>query len=237
MTQRKLTILFLAVGCLALLASAQGKPDDAKYDVPELEAFHEVIYPIWHTAYPKKDAVALRRFVPEVDRLAEAVGNARLPGILKERQDKWAAGLALFRKAVEGYDRAARGQSDQALLDAAEELHTDYEKLVRIVRPLPPEVMDFHGSLYVIYHTLLPAKDWAAIRAAVPGLAAQAEALGRAILSKRFEGRKEKYEAAAAALLASVKSLGAVPPGRDADLGPAVARVHSRYQDLERVFD
>ncbi len=229
--------LGLSVLCLALLVQAQTPAQDAQYSVPALEAFHEVIYPIWHTAYPQKDMAMLRKLVPEIDRLAKGVADAKLPGILAERQDKWTAGLAVFEKSVRDYDAAAKGANDQALLDAAEALHANYERLVRIVRPVPPEVMEFHSALYVIYHKHLPGKDAPAVRAAVPDLLTKAEAVNKAVLSRRFEALKDKYAAAAAALLDAVRALAAVPAADDAGLGPAVEKVHARYQDLEKVFD
>lgn len=234
---KRLIGLGLSLACLAVLVQAQTPAEDSQYSVPALEAFHEVIYPLWHTAYPQKDMALLRKLVPDIDRLAKGVVEAKLPGILAERQARWAAGLAVFEKSVADYDSAAKGTNDQALLDAAEALHSNYEKMVRIVRPLPPEVMDFHSSLYVIYHKHHPAKDAPAIRAAVPDLLTKAEAVNKAVLSRRFESLKDKYAVAAAALLESVKALAAVPAADDAGLGPAVEKVHTRYQDLEKVFD
>ena len=222
---------------LAAPAVAVNLAQETESSVPELSAFHEVIYPIWHTAYPQKDAAALKGFVPEVDRLAKAVLEAKLPGILKDREDKWNTGLAAFKKTVEDYDRTAAAGSDQDLLDAAEALHSGYETLVRIVRPVPPEVMDFHRSLYVLYHTYLPDKDHSQIRAIAQVLLIKAGTLVQAVLSKRFESKKDKFQAAAGELLEAVKALAAVPEGNNAGLAPAVEKVHSRYQDLEKVFD
>jgi hypothetical protein len=232
----------LLIGVLILswvmpIAFAQEKQDETQYAVPELDAFHDIIYPIWHTAYPLKDMAALKGFVPEVDRMAKAILEAKLPGILKDREDKWNTGLAAFKKTVEDYARAAAAGSDQALLAAAEALHSGYEMLVRIVRPVPPEVMDFHRSLYVLYHTYLPNKDHSQIRAVASVLLIKAETLAKAVLSKRFESRKDKFQAAAGELLEAVKALTAVPDGSDAGLAPAVEKVHSRYQNLEKVFD
>ena len=54
----KRMIAFAAVFCLIalpLLAHAQEKSHETKSEIPQLTAFHEVIYEIWHTAYPAKD--------------------------------------------------------------------------------------------------------------------------------------------------------------------------------------
>jgi hypothetical protein len=62
-------LLALMVG-LGLASAAQDMAKETKSEVPELTAFHEVIYPIWHTAYPDKDVKALRGFVPQINELA-----------------------------------------------------------------------------------------------------------------------------------------------------------------------
>jgi hypothetical protein len=237
MNNRILIRVVLMVGCLGLLVSAQAQTDETQYSVPALEAMHEVIYPIWHTAYPAKDVAALRGFVPEINRLAAALFTAKLPGILQDRQAKWSDGLAAFKKSVEAYGLAAESKVDQDLLNAAEAFHSSYEMLVRIIRPVPQEVMDFHRVLYVIYHTDLPAKDYRRIRASAAELQAKADSVLKANLSRRFESKKDAFQSAAAALLKSVQDLAAVAPGNDAALASAVEAMHSRYKDLEKVFD
>ena len=51
-------------------------------NVPELIEFHDVIYLIWHEAYPDKDYEALRNFVNDVNEYANKLYDAQLPGIL-----------------------------------------------------------------------------------------------------------------------------------------------------------
>jgi len=236
--RRKLMIGALAILCgLGLILSAQTRTDETQYSVPELEAFHDIIYPMWHTAYPGKDLAALKGFVPEIDRMSKAILAAALPGILRESRDDWDKALPNFRKAVEDYDRAAAGEDGQALLDAAEALHSAYEMLVRVTRPLPKEVMEFHQSLYVVYHTDLPNKGFAKIRAEGAVLLTKAEAVVGLKLSQRFESKKAEFDSAAAALLESVKALTAVAAGNDAGLAQAVEAVHGRYGALQKVFE
>jgi len=229
--------LVLTLGVLGVMLSAQTITEEARYGVPELEAMHEVIYPIWHTAYPQKDLAALRGFVPEIEKLARAVAEAKLPGILREAQDEWDKALPDFKKTVEAYTAAAAAPDGPALLSAAEALHSAYEMLNRVVRPQPREVMEFHEALYVVYHTHFPNKDYAAIRAAGAGLLTKAEAVVTAKLSKRFEPKKDAYQPAAAALLDSVKALLAVAPDNDEGLKQAVETMHGRYAELQKIFE
>ncbi|MGZ5454957.1 MAG: hypothetical protein ACXWHJ_12065, partial [Candidatus Aminicenantales bacterium] len=102
---RSWTIAFVLLAAAAVPAMAQ----ETESAVPELSAFHEVIYPIWHTAYPDKDIAMLKSLVPQVNELAGKVYAAKLPGILRDKQVKYDAGLAEFRASVEAYNAAAKG--------------------------------------------------------------------------------------------------------------------------------
>ncbi len=228
-----------ALWALALVAAAPaiaaGPAQETVSSVPELSAFHEVIYPIWHTAYPEKDYASLRKYAPEVRSGAEKIYAARLPGILHERQAKWDQGVAELRSSVDAYLAAAAGTDDAALLAAAETLHSRYEMLVRAIRPVLKEVDDFHKVLYVIYHKYLPEKEFVKIKEASGDLAARAEAVTKATLPKRLEPKTEAFRQAAADLSEAAKALAAAPP--DASMAAAVEAVHTKYQALEKVFE
>jgi hypothetical protein len=230
---------FLAIALvLAAAAAVPALAQETESTVPALAAFHEVIYPIWHTAYPEKDVAMLKSLVPQVNELAANVYAAKLPGILRDKQAKYDAGLAEFRRAVDAYGAAAEGADEKALLDAAEALHARYEGLVRILRPVLKEMDDFHKVLYVVYHTHLPGKDWAAVRAAAPDLKSKAEVVAGATLPARLQAKSEAFAKAAGELVqaaAALADLGADAAG--AAVEDAVQKLHSRYQDLEKIFD
>jgi len=229
-----LAALLSITPCFALSAQTQ----ETESTVPELSAFHEIIYPIWHTAYPDKDYAALRSYVPEVKRLAEAIYAAKLPGILHEKQAKWDQALAELRKSVDAYAAAAAGTDDAALLDAAEALHRRYEMMVRTIRPVLQEVDEFHKVLYVVYHKDLPARDFAKIAGTSADLVIKAEAITKAALPKRLESKAPAFGTAAQELLAAAKALAEtakVGPGEA--IAAAVETLHSKYQGLEKVFD
>ena len=229
-------IFACAVGASAFAAGQESRETESA--VPELEAMHEVIYPIWHDAYPNKDAAALRGFVGEVERLAAGVIAADLPGILRDKEAKWKAGLDEFRKAVESYKSGAAGSDDQALLDAAEALHMRYEMLVRTIRPVLKEVDAFHKVLYVVYHKYLPDQKYGEIRTVASDLVAKAEAVTKATLSKRLEPRTAAFQEAAGKLLAAARALeAACAAGEGPAVEKAVEALHSSYQALELVFN
>ncbi len=224
----------------ALLAVAAGPvpAQETEGTVPEIAAFHEVIYPIWHTAYPDKDIAMLKSLAPQVNELAAKIFAAKLPGILRDKQAKYDAGLAEFRVSVEAYNAAAKGSDDKAMLDAAELLHAKYEKLVRTLQPVLKEMEEFHKVLYVVYHTDLPAKNWEAVRAAAPDLKAKAEAVTAAKLSTRLQPKAEAFAKASGELVKAATALAGLDPKADgAAVEQAVQKLHSRYQDLEKIFD
>ena len=180
----------------------------------------------------------LKSLVPQVNELAEKVFAAKLPGILRDKQAKYDAGLAEFRKSVEAYNAAAKGSDDKALLDAAEALHAKYEGLVRTIRPVLAEMDAFHKVLYVVYHTDLPAKNWEAVRAAAPDLKAKAEAIVLAKLSARLEPKAAAFAKASGDLVKAAEVLAGLGAKADgAAVEQAVQKLHSRYQDLEKIFD
>jgi hypothetical protein len=242
MTKRLCGVIFAIVALAVLAGFAQEKAAGAETQssVPELEAFHEIIYPIWHTAYPEKDIAALKGFVPRINELAGKIYAAELPGILREKEGKWNAGIAEFKKSVDAYEAAAKGADDRALLDAAEALHMRYEMLVRAIRPVLPEMDAFHKVLYVVYHTDLPGKKWEDVRSASPDLRAKAEAIAKAQLPKRLEPKAAAFQEAAAALVDAASGLEKLSQGGGGDaesLDRAVVKVHTKYQDLEKIFE
>lgn len=242
MTSRShiLTVLFiiLFLGAIPLPSAAHFQTEETESWVEELGDFHEIIYPIWHTAYPEKDYEALRGYVPEVNRLAKNLFDAQLPGILRDKKSKWDDGLEQMKKAVEDFNKAAEGEDDQALLDAAETLHAKFEMMVRIIRPVLKEIDEFHKVLYVVYHKYLPDKEFDSVRSVADDFIQKAEAITKAELSSRLEAKAEEFSAAAQALYEASKKLKAACMEEDGEaIEKAVEFLHTKYQELEKIFD
>ena len=230
-----LILLFYPI-CLSASISIQTEETESR--VEELSEFHEIIYPIWHTAYPEKDYAALREYVPEVNRLAKNVFNAKLPGILRDKKAKWDEGLEQLKKAVEDYNKAAAGEDNQALLDAAEVLHAKFEMLIRLIRPVLKEIDDFHKVLYIVYHKYLPNKEYANIRSVSDDMIRKAEAVTKAKLPSRLEAKTDEFSSAAQELLDASKKLKATCLTENTGLiEKAVDFLHTKYQNLEKIFD
>lgn len=220
------------------LVAQEDYSDETDSSVPELAKFHEVMYPIWHTAYPEKDFTALRNFEEEVSALAQKIYDAKLPGILRDKEAKWQKGVADFKNSIEAYSKACTGEDDQLLLDATEEMHTKYEMLVRTIRPVAKEVDAFHKVLYVIYHKFLPDKKYDKIKDIGEELKLKSEAMLNAKLSKRLEPKTEAYQEAVKNLLESIDKLNDVLKTEDSKaIDDAVESMHTKYVNVEKIFD
>lgn len=217
-----------------LIAQEEECEDETNTNIKALVEFHEIIYPIWHTAYPSKDIEALKSYVEEVNQKAEMIYSVKLPGILHEKEAKWKIGVEEFKNAVNKYNEAAQGSDDQALLDAAEELHAKYENLVRIIRPIVKELDEFHKVLYVIYHKYLPDKKWNDIRNQCNSLKEKSQKVIEAKLPKKLESKSEQYKKLADELIKSVDKL---CKAKDKDMEKAVEDMHSKYEALQDLFE
>src|SRR5512147_1650551 len=111
---------------IAVCGYAQQKPAEATASVPALDSFHEVIFKIWHEAWPKKDAAMLRQLLPDVRQGIAAVASAQLPGILREKKAAWNEGIEKLRAVGSEYAAAVEAKDDARLLAAAESLHSRF---------------------------------------------------------------------------------------------------------------
>jgi hypothetical protein len=209
--------------------------------VPELFEFHDIIYEIWHNAYPAKDIKALKAFVPQIKEGMKKINNAKLPGILREKEDKWKNQLKEFSNSAENYYKAAEGNNDNAMLEAAEKLHFNFEMTMRVLRPVFKEIDDYHVTLYIIYHKLYPEKKYNEIAGEMDNLIIKADAitkLPKEKLNKRLGNKVTSFDLAAKELYKATVNLKEVLKGNDSKKkDEAILNMHSMYQKLDSVFN
>lgn len=238
---KKLFILMFAVlSFITLNVNAQHSIDSTEItsNVPELSEFHDVIYVIWHEAYPAKDIAALKGMVDKIKPYMEKINNAKLPGIMQDKNAKWQEGLKVLNASAESYYKIAEGSDDQAMLDAAEKLHADYEMMVRILRPVNKEVDSYHKDLYVIFHKFYPTKDYKSIEGLIDGMITKAEACINSKLPKRLEAKADEYQKLTKELVEKTVALkNALKTNDGTVIDKAIDDMHSKYQDVEKLFD
>lgn len=233
-----MVILFLLAISFALQAQDEIKPSETSWDVPELFAFHDVIYQIWHTAFPNKDIDMLKGLKNDVNTGAEKIFNVKLSGILRDKEDKWKEGVEKLRSSVEFFNQSAEGGDDQAMLNAAEVLHSDYEMLVRSIKPMSKEIDDYHQTLYMIYHYYYPEKDYFNLKAASSELHRKAGLIKSSDIPRRAVNKKDEYLSLVENLdKATEKFMIAMKNDELEKIDDLVENVHTKYQALEHLFD
>jgi hypothetical protein len=242
MKKFNLFLCLISMVFISQFSFSQVKIDSSEItsSVPELTNFHEMIIPIWHTAYPAKDINALKGYVPRIKTSMEALNKATLPGILKDKENLWKNQLQQLNVAADNYYKAAGGNDDDAMLSAAEDLHHNFEMMNRVIRPAMKEMDDYHQILYIIYHKLYPDKKYDEIAGLMDSLVESADAIRNyplEKLKKRLGDNTVKFEPAATDLYNATVALKEVLSGNDlAKKSEAVQIMHSRYQNLEAVF-
>ena len=227
--------LVTALG-LAGPRATPGKPPDAeaRSEVPALTALHEVIFPLWHEAWPKKDYGMMKDLLPQARVGVAKVAEARLPGILRDKQAAWDQGLAGLKEALARYEAAAASGSEQGLRDAVEALHSRYEGLVRVTRPAMKELDAFHVALYRVYHHELAGQAGPAVAVSAGEMAEACRVLAVAPVPKRFASREAALRPEIATLCAKSDLLKAATTGTDRKAtAEAVEAVHSQYEKVE----
>jgi hypothetical protein len=211
---------------------------ETKAAVPALTNFHTVIYQLWHVAWPQKDHERLGKLLPDIEKHSAEIAAAKLPGILREKQNAWDENVKALQEIVGEYKTAVEKQNNPQLLDAAEKLHTQYERLVRVIRPALRELDDFHTVLYGLYHYYTPAYDLEQIKSSVSELQVRMEALNNATLPERLKKKEVAFVASREKLAASVAALAETLPSNDEKtIKAAIETMHSDYEALQRVFD
>jgi len=228
--------LFLASTCQLLQAQEISKETSAT--VPALTEFHKVIFKIWHTAWPNKDLDMLSALLPDIEKGTAAIANTELPGILREKKTAWEKEVKELQTIVQEYRTAVEAQQKQPLLDAAEKLHSQYEALVRVIRPPLRQLEEFHALLYMVYHHYVPEESLDKIRGSVQPLREKMDALSRVALPARFKNKEASFAAARSDLEKSVAEFGVTVSSNDlGKIKIAVETMHSRYVTLASVLE
>ena len=239
--------LAIAFVCALVFLAAParcGEPEKAaasqetKAEVPELTEFHEVIYQLWHDAWPKKDLAALSALLPGIEAGAAKVEKAVLPGILRDKKPAWDTNVKLLAEIVAQYRTAVEKKDLQPILDAGEVLHRQYEVLVRTIRPALKELDAFHQVLYALYHHDLQAWALPKIQADARELKEKMIALNKATLPQRMAPKQAAFDEKRKDLDSAVNGFGALAEaGQDEKTIRAAAEaVHAKYVALDQVF-
>jgi len=242
---RKITlfscILFLLAGTSVAIAQNEEHSAEISTSVPELANFHKIIFPMWHKAYPAKDTATLRKFVPEIKENMAKINAAKLPGILRDKEELWKNELAKFNTVAENYYKACESKDMDTILKAAEKFHSAYEGMNRVIKPFVKEMDTYHKTLYVIYHKMLPENQFNEIASVMDQLIAEADAITKFPqdqLAKRLKDNTPKYYTISKELYDATVNVKKVLEEKNNDKSrAAIEQMHKTYQKLESVFE
>jgi hypothetical protein len=211
---------------------------ELRAEVPALDAFHEVIHPLWHTAWPDKDTEMMKDLLPDVQKHVIAVGEAELPGILRDKKAKWDEGLTNLRGTLEKYEQAAAADDKQGLIDAVEEIHSRFEFLYRLIRPVMKELDAYHVVLYQIYHYHMPNKQLDDLRQASGELVDACKVLSETEAPRWFAEKAEAFAQEVDVLCQKTDALKTATEGDDwGAIEESVETMHTQYQTVAGLFD
>ena len=238
----KALVATMAIGLFACASETESVPEisdsEITAEVPELSAVHELMYPLWHDAFPNQNYDSIRTLVPLFEPLVAAVDSVQLPGILRHKQEGWDAGKAVMLSSFEGLKQAIETDDNEALLSHTEAFHLGYEQLVRMIRPLVPELESFHQELYKLIHYYGPANDNQLMDEAVAAMTEKLAPLGQATLPERLSENQSAFEAGVEVLAARVTDLDEALDGSDGEaIQAAIDALHSAYGALEGLFE
>jgi hypothetical protein len=237
--------IVLLPGLLLGLAACAERPgsvpevptEETAAQVAELEALHSVMEPMWHEAFPAKDIAAIQAAVAQFEPLLAALDTARLPGILQDKQARWDEQKQLLKGTFDGFKAASAAGAPDQILAFAEAFHMNYEGMVRIIRPVVPELETFHQHLYGLYHYYGPGYDLEKIRRAADAMAEAVPPLRAAQLPARVAELQGTFEGLVDTLGVKVSELQtALQDPSKAGVQAAIEAVHSAYQAVEGIF-
>ncbi len=238
--------LFACILVTAWMAGCSAKKEKAHEiteaelttDIPALGDLHEAIYPLWHDAYPNKDLGLIKNLLPRLDSLTARLDAARLPGILADKKENWDLAKLQLKASLDSLHIAAAHDNGTEMLRQAENIHSGYAKLVRVIRPLVPELEAFHRELYKLYHAYMPEYQLDKIRESAQAMQEKAAVLKGAVLFPGIQDRKERFDAAVLELEKQVQDMAETVKGNDRKaIQAAVEKLHDAYVAAEGVFN
>jgi len=240
----KFIVLFVIVAVVAVAATALATtehdhpaPGEVESKVPALTEFHEVIYPLWHHAWPEEDYAMMKELLPQVREHVKAVREAELPGILRDKKAEWDAGVKRLEADLAAYEAAAAADDGPALRKVVEELHAHFEGLLRLIFPVMKELDAYHRVLYRIYHYDMPGANLEGLQGASQELSAACKTLRDADIPTRFQSKAEALGSGFESLCRETEHLETVAAGADWEsIEKAVEKVHTQYQKVEGLF-
>ncbi|HUN67028.1 MAG TPA: hypothetical protein VMW43_13125 [Bacteroidota bacterium] len=126
MIQRALLFLMVVLGAAIPLRAAG--------NVEEVDAFHRILHPLVHDAYPAHDFGAIRDRLPKLLEAAEVMRGARLPGELSGKQHAYRKLTGKLYNQLKSLEKRKNRLKDEKFGVLFMEMHDTFEKINDLVK-------------------------------------------------------------------------------------------------------
>jgi hypothetical protein len=101
--------------------------------VPELEAFHQELYKLYHYYTPAYDLEKIRGAAAAMTERLDTLKAAKLPKRVADRQEKFQAEVAKLEAAVRELNATVKADAREEIKAAVEKVHTAYQETEKLL--------------------------------------------------------------------------------------------------------
>ena len=145
--------------CLAMTATAQD--NSVKMLTDKFDAFHDIMHPAWHEAYPNKDYQAILASGPKFEEAFAQIApiDPRIPNSI--RYTRYASDRKIMSDHVAEFAAACKAKDEQLAYKLLPDLHTAFENAMSQLYPLEFKPIDgILVSVDVILDMHSPSENW-----------------------------------------------------------------------------
>jgi valyl-tRNA synthetase len=99
---------------------------------PQIEEFHKSLYIIYHKYLPEKKYEEIKNVSDDMVKKAEEIVKVSLPVSLASKTEEFKKAAAILLQNTKKFTEACKSNSEKAIDEAINEMHTSYQKLVSI---------------------------------------------------------------------------------------------------------
>ena len=199
-------VLLLAFVAMAVHADESSCPAKRAGDkgFNSIEAFHHVLGPTWHKAWPNKDYDALIAAGPKFEETFGPIAELKMTFKTEKRADAFTKNRDEFAKLVKLYGEACKDGNKEKVYELMPALHDAFEMTASAMLPVHyPEFDGFVISMNMIMESHMPQNNTEGIIGSTETLVAKVEGLTEETIP---EDLKEK-QAEIMAIFAAMKEL------------------------------
>ncbi|MBU1320083.1 MAG: hypothetical protein KKH67_12925 [candidate division Zixibacteria bacterium] len=234
-------LLFVAAILLFVFAAqsfgTEGADCTRGIDIACIQTYHDVIAPSCHKYMPAKDYATVRQHVPNMVTQAATIADLKLDSTFAPVAEAFEKERRLFLAAVDQLMVAAEGTDDEVFAEAFDKMHEAFARMASSLVPSPVELDEFHAIVAQVWHELLPNKDYAGIKAALPALRGGCKKLASAKLNESQQEIKDEYLAAVGKVESSIDDIEKVIDSKsDEKIEESVVQLHESFRSVMALF-